>query len=119
MSAARAAECAGDRFWSFHDELFRAPRLTDQTFIDTAVATGISESAFRTCFESLTTQSAVEKDVAEAQKLNVSSTPTFFLGKRVENNQIKVIERIAGNRSVAELSAVIDRIGNWPSSEQR
>jgi predicted DsbA family dithiol-disulfide isomerase len=92
--------------------------LTDQTLIDTAIATGMSESAFRACVESPTAP-AVDRDVAEAEQLSISSTPTFLVAKRLENNQIKVIERIAGNRSVAELSAVIDRIGGWPSSEQR
>jgi protein-disulfide isomerase len=80
--AARCASAQG-KFWPYHKALFAgSPKQPDQL---SAVAkeTGLDMASFTACVASGKHQAAVQKDVEEGQRLDVTGTPTFFINGRV------------------------------------
>ena len=87
MPAARAANCAADqnKFWAYHDQLFAtqaqwAP-LADATtsFTAIAVANGLDLQRFQSCVADVARVATINADTAEAQRRQVTATPTFFV----------------------------------------
>jgi protein-disulfide isomerase len=81
QKAAEAARCAGSqgKFWEFHDALFanktlEVPRLKEQ-----AGALKLDTTRFDRCLDSGEQSAAVQKDLAEAQRLGLTGTPVFFV----------------------------------------
>ena len=81
QKAAEAARCAGSqgKFWEFHDALFanktlEVPRLKEQ-----AGALKLDTTRFDRCLDSGEQSGAVQKDLAEAQRLGLTGTPVFFV----------------------------------------
>lgn len=115
--AAMAAICAGEqrRFWQMHDRLFADQKSLDPpNLISSATVLGLSMPSFTSCTS--TTSAASQRlhdDVQEAQRLNVTSTPTFLLGTIERGNIVKVHSLIAGNKPLATfeqaIKAEIDR----------
>jgi protein-disulfide isomerase len=102
------AECAAEqgKFWPFHDVLFRSQsswaKMTavDEYFSQLAVSLGIDGVRLSVCINNPLVLAKVERDAAEAKKLAVSSTPTFFVnGKMVVGsaNFKKEIETMLGS----------------------
>jgi protein-disulfide isomerase/uncharacterized membrane protein len=84
--AASASECAAqqDRFWEYQDLLFENQSALDRdNLVKYAERIGLDRARFLTCLDSDAPRDAVRDDVAAAEKLGVSSTPTFFLNGRV------------------------------------
>lgn len=86
--AAIAVECAreqGDeKFWAMHDALFDGQReLTTANFGEKvkglAEKSRVEVKPFLACFDGKKTLPAVQRDAAEAESLNVNSTPSFFV----------------------------------------
>ena len=88
MPAALAAECAAqqDKFWPYQDRLFQLQKtwapLSDGTPVFKAIAQdiGLDAHAFQACLAQKAHFHAIESDVAEARRLKIDSTPTFFVG---------------------------------------
>ena len=83
MKAAEATHCAGEqgKYWEMHDRLFANQReLAPPALSKHAEALGLDVQAFDQCLESGKSVARIRKDMGEAQKLQVSSTPPFFLG---------------------------------------
>jgi protein-disulfide isomerase len=83
--AAMAAECAAaqGRFWEYHDMLFEHQANLDRdSLLDYAARVGLERSAFVACLDSDAPRQAIARDVAEAMRLGIESTPTFFLNGR-------------------------------------
>jgi protein-disulfide isomerase len=82
QKAAEAARCAGaqGKYWNFHDALFEngkkldVPQLKDQ-----AQKLSLDAAKFDKCLDSGEQAGAVAKDAAEARRLGLSGTPTFFI----------------------------------------
>jgi len=84
MPAARAARCAGDqgRFWELRTALVRNAEKLSPAFISaTAAGLSLDMKAFDACVAAGSYDSAIQKDMAEAASVEVSGTPTFFVGK--------------------------------------
>ena len=106
-TAARAGECAydQDRFWEFHDLLFKnqdewtGDPSARQQFLGFAEQLKMDRSVFDRCIDSESTRLMVEKDVSEGHLLNIHGTPTFFInGKRfVGKWKIEELEREVGD----------------------
>lgn len=81
QKAAEAARCAGaqDKFWPYHDRLFSSPQIDVPQLKQLATDLGLDMAQFNTCLESGQQAAAVQKDAAEAQKIGLSATPSFFL----------------------------------------
>ncbi len=83
---AAASECANQQgqFWPFHDLIFREATTTKGGYqtsrLEQDVARlGIDMERYQACLASGEGLQAVQRDIAEAQRLSVTSTPTFFL----------------------------------------
>ena len=88
LTAALAAEAAGDLFWPMHDLLFaHQPKLSDADLdryaaqIGAGPVTGAPAQAFR---------SAVEADYRSGAELGVRGTPTLFIDGRLYTGRVAV-----------------------------
>jgi protein-disulfide isomerase len=85
---AMASECARSQkaevFWSFHDRFFSDPPIRDAAQLreqieQLAQKQGLETKRFLTCYDNAEQAPRLEKDMADARKIGVSSTPTFLL----------------------------------------
>jgi protein-disulfide isomerase len=96
--ASEAAECAGrqGRFWEMHEWLFmNAHALATTDLSQRAGAIGLDTKRFEACMANEAT-AAVEADIEEGSRLNVNSTPTFFVGRVRPDGSIELLKRIQG-----------------------
>ena len=83
---ALGAICAqeSDRFWAYHDKVFQRP--PKNASVDDVVAAGVSVGLdareFRSCVGSPSTQQELARQVTEAKKVGVKSTPSVFLNNK-------------------------------------
>jgi len=85
-SAAEAARCAADqqKFWEYHDVLYAAGNdVSDPTLLAHAAKVGLDSAAFGACLAAGKHKAGIEKDIAEAAKLGLQSTPAFFVNGRL------------------------------------
>ena len=111
LGAAEAAECAGKqgRFWEMHDRLFEQQRLDGEALNAHARAVGLDMALFAKCVKGATLDK-IRADQAEARRLGVRATPTFFVGVIEGDGQVNLKERINGIVSYEVFSAAIDRV---------
>ena len=79
---AAASECAHlqDKFWPFHDLFFEKGHDYKVASLDgDAQRLGLDMTRFRACLESGQGMEAVKRDIAEAAKFGVQSTPTYVI----------------------------------------
>lgn len=106
--ASRAARCAGDqgKFWEYRrDLLVKQSDFAEADLKARAETLGLDKASFATCLASGRHDVAIREALAEATKLGVTSTPTFFvngrmiLGARPADAFHEVIgEELAGTR---------------------
>jgi protein-disulfide isomerase len=103
-AAARAAEAAAqqDKFWEMHDLLYEGQNQWSQSSnpqaIFNAYATQLSLdiNKFKTDLASAEINSMINADIAAAQKLKATSTPTFVLdGKKVDSPPAPNVENFS------------------------
>lgn len=101
-SAAEAAHCAYEQgqFWAYHDALFaQAPDLNQSDYVPLAERLHLSRAEFIACLGSNRPKAAVGKDLADAQNLGLSGTPTYFINGRY----------LSGFQTLDQLRQQIDR----------
>ena len=79
---AAATTCAHEqgKFWALHDRIFEeGPKYDAANLERDAAAVGVEMTAFRECITSGRGMEAVKRDIAEAVRLNVRSTPTYVV----------------------------------------
>jgi protein-disulfide isomerase/uncharacterized membrane protein len=84
--AAAASECAAaqGRFWEYHDVLFdNQSSFSRDHLLRYADNVGLERAQFVACLDSDAPREAVRRDIAAAEKLGITSTPTFLLNGRV------------------------------------
>jgi protein-disulfide isomerase len=94
LEAAEAAECANaqGRFWDYHDKLFAAQGAENSGAFNRenlkrfAAELELDTTQFNSCLDSGQYQARVQQDVAEADRLGVNSTPTFFVNGQLVKN---------------------------------
>lgn len=109
VRAAQGASCAArqGRFWEMHDSLFHVnSRLDDRLVEEVANSIGIVSEQFAACMND--DPSGVRADQAEAARLGVASTPTFFVGAMLPDGRLKPVSAITGAKSIADFRAAID-----------
>ena len=88
--AARAARCAGDqdRFWDYHNELFRNQRAWSLSagaplglFEDYAESLGMDVASFRSCLRSDRHAEVVSANLQLSNMLGIASTPTIMVSR--------------------------------------
>jgi protein-disulfide isomerase len=95
--AARTAQAAG-RFWEFHDRVYAQREVDLDRLFDYAADAGIDPKLLARDLDSLDFGPEVRRDMRQARRLGVSSTPTFFINGR----------QLSGAQPVEEMSAVVD-----------
>ena len=98
LTAARAGACAQQqsRFMEMRSQLFANQRtLASIDMNKTAADIGLDVAGFRSCLTDSGSK-MVEADKLEASRLGVSSTPTFFIGRRLADGTIRLTTRIPG-----------------------
>jgi protein-disulfide isomerase len=99
--AAAAALAANDqgKFWEYHDALFAHPDQLDRASLERrAQELGLDVIRFRASMDSQRTKDRLSADLADAQRLGVTGTPTFFVNGR----------RITGAQPVDTFATAID-----------
>jgi protein-disulfide isomerase len=83
--AHEAARCAADqgKFWPYQKALFAGPPKQPDQLPAVAQAAGLDTASFTACVAGGIHQAAVQKDVEEGKRLDVTGTPTFFINGRV------------------------------------
>lgn len=84
QKAAEASRCAGlqGKFWEYHDFLFKTKGLEVPQLKAAASQLGLETAAFDKCLDSGQQADVVKSTLDEAQKLELSGTPSFFLNGR-------------------------------------
>ena len=111
MVAARAARCAGEqgKYWEMHDSLFAKQNLLrDVDMPARAQELGLDTAKFSECISGDRYTEEINKSAAEAQKMGIEGTPTFFVGQVNPNGELTNLKMIVGSRSYDAFKSVID-----------
>jgi len=84
-AAHAAAVAAGKqgKFWEMHDKIFEnQPQMSEAKYIDWAGEIGLDVERFKRDVASADVKKIIEQDKAEAAKLGVTGTPSFFINGR-------------------------------------
>lgn len=83
--ASIAAVCAEKqgKFWEYHEKLFAASALNDETYKAVAGEVGLDMEKFEACQKDPATAAAVDKDTADGAAVGVRGTPAFFINGRM------------------------------------
>jgi len=96
MLAARSARCAGEqgKYWEMHDSLFaKQTGFTEKGLLERAAGLGIGITKFSECLSSDRFTDDIRQRIAEAQKIGIDGTLTFFLGTIAPNGDLVNIDR--------------------------
>jgi len=90
FASARAAFCAGEQglFWQYQDALFSCPDLSAESLNKIASDLGLKQPQFQTCLNSEAARAVVMRDVQEAKRLGINSTPTFIINRKLVRGAI-------------------------------
>ena len=98
IQAAMAALAAGsqNKFWEFHDELFKNyNRLDDQKVQEIVTQLELDQKKFDEDRKSPVEAARIRQDYEEGLKLGVRGTPTLFInGRRVKNRSMQNMEAL-------------------------
>lgn len=109
LAAARAANCTNPsgQFWRMHDLIFSHQEdLTARRLERDAVSLGLEPAAYRACAQK--DSRVVADDLAEATRLGVRGTPTFFFGTTNSNRTVTITGRVSGARPASEFETAIE-----------
>lgn len=112
MGAAKAAYCAGEqgRFRQMHRLLFEEPgRLDEVSILNRSATVGLDRNRYNRCM-SESAERAVAADMASAQMLRVTGTPTLFLGRRQDDGTVLLLRRLKGAVSADVLSEAANSV---------
>lgn len=112
IRAAEAAACVADqgKYLGYYQALYRSKdqweNLTagalDKYLTDLAGQIGASSNDVASCLSSGKKRAGVDADIALAAKLNVNSTPTFFINdKQIDNNDFNTNWRSLLDKAIA------------------
>jgi protein-disulfide isomerase len=110
--AAQASECARNQnaFWPMHDMLFaHQSHFESVNLMRYAADLRLKSRVFKECLAGEPVQS-IHNDTAEASRLGVRSTPTFFLGFVRVDGDVEIVRRISGAQSIDVFMRTIDDI---------
>ncbi len=112
FGAAKAARCAGEqgKYWEMHDRLF-ANQKELEPWAPHAQAIGLDLTAFDACVASDKEDAAIRRDMAEAQKLGITGTPAFLIGRTdPKSSKLTILAAVRGARPFADFKTEIDKL---------
>lgn len=116
FKASEAAHCAGEqgdgKFWPMHDRLFANQQTLELAKLpEHATAIGLDAKKLQACLESGKYAAEIRKDIAEAERLGVSATPTTLIAVSQPNDpNVKVVKVIRGAQNFAVFKASLDEL---------
>jgi protein-disulfide isomerase len=114
FKAAEATHCASEqgKYWEMHEQLFAHQNALSPTdLLGYAQALGLDVAAFQTCVESGRYAEAIRKDMAEAQQVGFTGTPSFVVGvAEGDGNKVKVLRVLKGAQAFNAFKAAIDSV---------
>lgn len=113
FKAAEASHCAREqgKYWEMHGRLFANQRqLGLQDLPKHAKAIGLDTAAFDKCLASGKYAEAINRDLFEARRLQVTGTPTFFIGVPGSNDSEMKGTRLVGAQPYSAFKSAIDRL---------
>jgi len=111
LGAARAARCAGEqgKYWEMHDSLFaKQNAIRDVDMPGHTQELGLDTTKISECLVSDRYTDEINKSIAEAEKMGIGGTPTFFIGKVDPNDEVTNLKMIMGWRPYEDYKSVID-----------
>lgn len=109
--AAELATCADaqGQFWPLHDYIFGHQQvLTESAILGWTKERGLKQSELENCARGKGAE-RVAKDLTEAANLDVSSTPTFLIGKLTPAGSVQVTARLDGAVPLSRFAAAVDK----------
>lgn len=108
-AAALTAVCAArlGNFWATHDRLFANPvTWSERGLRDVRAMSGLDNWRGRAC---LTFQAGriIDDDLAEARSLGLTQTPSFVIGRPIQNSRIEIIQILSGLHDANALKRAI------------
>ena len=97
--AAIAAYCAGEqgKFWEMQSALFQGPaRLEEGGLLGAVRELGLDEARWAACRASDTHSQTVRQDIEHARLINVRVTPTFFIGRILQDGRLQATAKLEG-----------------------
>lgn len=116
FKAGEAAHCAEEqgngKFWPMHDRLFANQQTLELAKLpEHATAIGLDAKKLQACLESGKYAAEIRKDIAEAERLGVSATPTTLIAVSQPNDpNVKVVKVIRGAQNFAVFKASLDEL---------
>ena len=108
--AAIAAQCAGEqgRFWEFYETMFqpRSGRLTETFLRSVGDSLGLDIARWSQCQTGSGSES-VATHMAEAARLQLRGTPTFYVGRETPGRGLNVDSALSGAQPLAEFERAI------------
>ena len=102
---ARAANCAGDKYYDMLDKLFSTvgkwvrAENKDDIFVEYATSLGLNSEAFVTCISNKQhLDDILQQQKAAKKELDVTATPTFFINGKI----------VRGKRTFEEMKVLIN-----------
>jgi len=121
--AAEAAHCAGEqkKYWEMHDRLFENQKaLTPTDLTAHAQAIGLDAGKFQQCLDGGKYAAEIRKDIADANKIGITGTPTTVIGITQPNDsRIKVLRVIKGAQSLATFKEALDTLAAKPAPGEK
>ena len=112
FKAAEAASCAADqgKYWEMHDRLF-ANQGALEPWNAHAEAVGLDVTGFEQCLASGKHAAEIRRDMAEANRLGISGTPGFLLGRtEPRSSKVRILAVLSGAKPFAAFKTEIDRL---------
>ena len=114
FKAGEAAHCAEEqgKFWPMHDRLFANQKTLEAAKLaDHATAIGLDAKKFQACLDGGKYEAEIRKDIADAERLGVSATPTTLIAVSQPNDpNVKVVKVIRGAQNFAVFKASLDEL---------
>lgn len=107
-NAALAAACAGDqgKYWQMRKSIFGNPKQMQMEHLSAyAKDNGLNVKQFDTCMTKKTHSAKIQKDVADAQAIGITGTPSFVLAK--SDGHVVEGEKLIGALPLATFEAKI------------
>ena len=108
-----AASCASDqgKFWELHTKLFEKPVRTIDELVPIGQAAGLNGDAFRACLESGKHAEEVKDSVARIQKMGISGTPAFLIGRTPSGKEPMTVSKfVEGAQPYEAFQKAIDAV---------
>ena len=112
FAASRAALCAGaqGQYWEMHDKIFATQKaLSDDDLKSHAESLGLDITAYDGCLADEDTDKRIRAEIAEAQSMGISGTPSFVIGPtdKEDSNKVRVTQYIRGAQPLTSFQAAI------------